>query len=271
MIKTEELIRGFSEENFSDWCRGKFADFVPKAESLPAGDFSRARQIGFVRTLADGGVNRPLLVAAVQVPGELGERSSRKRQFDFARKALQRAMDRPPGQAGGLFTQGLFVFYGDGGDFRMSLISGRVEGGKLAYNSFKRQTFFVRQDQVNRTFLTQMEKGLGDYKALCAAFSIEALTKQFYNELFAWYEWALSKGMGVTFPNDIYDDKDDCNLNAEHMIRLIARLMFVWFIKQKRLVPEEIFDIDALGKMLKRFDPQSKTQDNYYRAFRLIP
>ena len=107
MITTEELIRDFSEENFAGWCRGKFADFVPKSERLDEGDFSRARQIGYVRTLADGGVNRPLLVAAVQVQGELGERSSRKRQFDFARKALQRAMDRPPGQAGGLFTQGL--------------------------------------------------------------------------------------------------------------------------------------------------------------------
>ncbi|MGB4189872.1 MAG: N-6 DNA methylase [Syntrophales bacterium] len=267
MITTEELIRGFSEESFAGWCRGKFADFVPKSERLDEGDFSRARQIGFVRTLADGEVNRPLLVAAVQVPGELGERSSRKRQFDFARKALQRAMDRPPGQAGGLFTQGLFVFYGkNGGDFRMSLISGRVEGGKLAYNSFKRQTFFVRQDQVNRTFRDQMEKGIGDYPALCEAFSIEALTKQFYNELFAWYEWALSDEMDVRFPNDIHTDKDNRELISEHMIRLITRLMFVWFIKQKHLVPDEIFRVEELRKLLRDFDPDSETKGNYYNA-----
>ena len=266
MITTEELIRGFSEESFAGWCRGKFADFVPKSERLDEGDFSRARQIGFVRTLADGEVNRPLLVASVQVPGELGERSSRKRQFDFARKALQRAMDRPPGQAGGLFTQGLFVFYGDGGDFRMSLISGRVEGGKLAYNSFKRQTFFVRQDQVNRTFRDQMEKGIGDYPALCEAFSIEALTKQFYNELFAWYEWALSDEMDVRFPNDIHTDKDNRELISEHMIRLITRLMFVWFIKQKHLVPDEIFRVEELRKLLRDFDPDSETKGNYYNA-----
>ena len=266
MITTEELIRDFSEENFAGWCRGKFVDFVPKSERLDEGDFGRARQIGYVRTLAEDGVNRPLLVATVQVQGELGERSSRKRQFDFARKALQRAIDRPPGTAGGLFTQGLFVFYGENGDFRMSLISGRVEGGKLAYNSFKRQTFFVRQDQVNRTFRDQMEKGLGDYKTLCEAFSIEALTKQFYNELFKWYEWALTKEMGVTFPNDIHDDKDDSDLNAEHMIRLITRLMFVWFIKLKQLVPGKIFDADKVKALLKSFDSQSKTQDNYYRV-----
>ena len=266
MITTDVLIRDFSEDNFRDWCRGKFADFVPEEKNLPAGDFSGARQLGFVRTLADGEVNRPLLVAAVQVPGELSERSSRKRQFDFARKVLQRAMDRPPGRVGGLFTQGLFAFYGDGGDFRMSLISGRVERGKLAYNSFKRQTFFVRHEEFNRTFLTQMEKGLDDYNALCEAFSIEALTQQFYNELFRWYEWATSDEMNVQYPNDIHTDKDNRELIPEHIIRLITRLMFVWFIKQKDLIPEEIFQEEELRRLLKDFDPNSKTKGNYYNA-----
>lgn len=266
MITTDVLIRDFSEDNFRDWCRGKFADFVPEEKNLPAGDFSGARQLGFVRTLADGEVNRPLLVAAVQVPGELSERSSRKRQFDFARKVLQRAMDRPPGRVGGLFTQGLFAFYGDGGDFRMSLISGRVERGKLAYNSFKRQTFFVRHEEFNRTFLTQMEKGLDDYNALCEAFSIEALTQQFYNELFRWYEWATSDEMDVQYPNDIHTDKDNRELIPEHIIRLITRLMFVWFIKQKDLIPEEIFQEEELRRLLKDFDPNSKTKGNYYNA-----
>jgi adenine-specific DNA-methyltransferase len=266
MITTEELIRGFSEENFGAWCRGQFSDFVPKPADLDAGDFVRARQLGYVRTLAEGGVNRPLLVAAVQVEGELGERSSRKRQFDFARKALQRAAESPPGTFKGVMTQGLFVFYGDGGDFRVSLVSVRIEGGKPVYNSFKRQTFFVRQDQANRTFRDQMEKGIGDYKALCDAFSVEALTKQFYNELFKWYSWALSDEMDVRFPNDIHTDKDNREMIPEHVIRLITRLMFVWFIKLKRLVPDEIFEVEELRNLLKDFDPASATEGNYYNA-----
>ncbi len=266
MITTEELIRDFSEENFAGWCRGKFADFVPKSERLDEGDFSRARQIGYVRTLADGGVNRPLLIAAVQVPGELGERSSRKRQFEFARKALKRAAESPPGTVKGVMSQGLFVFCGENGDFRMSLVTGRVEGGKPVYNSFKRQTFFVRHDEVNRTFRDQTAQEFGDFKALCEAFSIEALARQFYKELFAWYEWALSDEMDVRYPNDIHTDKDNRELIPEHMIRLITRLMFVWFIKQKRLVPEEIFRVEELRKLLKNFDPDSETDGNYYNA-----
>jgi len=266
MITTEELIRGFSEESFAGWCRGKFADFVPAAAKLDMGEFEAARQIGYVRTLADGGVNRPLLVAAVQVEGELSERSSRKRQFDFARKALERAAASPPGTVRGVMSQGLFVFHGANGDFRMSLVTGRVEGGKPVYNSFKRQTFFVRSNEVNRTFQDQTAKEFADFKALCGAFSIEALTKQFYKELFAWYEWALSDEMGVQFPNDIHTDTDNRELIPEHVIRLITRLMFTWFIKHKRLVPEEIFRVEDLRKLLWDFDPSSATEGNYYNA-----
>jgi adenine-specific DNA-methyltransferase len=132
--------------------------------------------------------------------------------------------------------------------------------------SFKRQTFFVRHDEVNRTFRDQTAQEFGDFKALCEAFSIEALTKQFYKELFAWYEWALSDEMDVRYPNDIHTDKDNRELIPEHMIRLITRLMFVWFIKQKKLVPDEIFRVEELRKLLKNFDPDSETDGNYYNA-----
>ena len=42
--------------------------------------------------------------------------------------------------------------------------------------------------------------------------------------------------------------------------------MFVWFIKQKDLVPQRIFDIDYLQTILKEFDPYSQTVGNYYNA-----
>ena len=54
MIKTEELIRDFSIANFAGWCRGEFAGFVPASKKLNEGEGKAARQIGYVRTLADG-------------------------------------------------------------------------------------------------------------------------------------------------------------------------------------------------------------------------
>ncbi len=101
------------------------------------------------------------------------------------------------------------------------------------------------------------------FASMKTAFSVEALSKQFYNELFDWFQWSLSDEIGVTFPNAEVDGKKNIE---ERMIRLITRLMFVWFIKQKKLVPEQLFKVDTLNNILKTFDPYSVTEGNYYNA-----
>ena len=98
------------------------------------------------------------------------------------------------------------------------------------------------------------------------AFSVEALTKQFYQDLFEWYQWAVKPETGITFPNNTSiedDDREDIDIK---IIRLITRLMFVWFIKQKGLVPDRIFDTDFLSTILKDFKAQSATNGAFYNA-----
>lgn len=263
---SDELIGQFSPVSFSEWCREKFDRFTADSHAASdAGGFAQAEIVGYVQTLPDGDANRPLLVMAINAGEKINERSSRRRQFEFARKQLQAAIDKPPAKVKGLFTQGLFAFYDDAGDFRLSLVSGRAEGKKLVYSDFKRQSFFVTRDR-NKTFRARMKSPFGNYQDLADAFSVDALTKEFYNRLFAWYERAMAPRSNVTFPNDLARDDDDRNLLAEHLIRLITRLMFVWFIRQKKLVPETLFDVAALKRLLKDFDPLSPKQDNYYRA-----
>ena len=98
------------------------------------------------------------------------------------------------------------------------------------------------------------------------AFSVEALTKQFYQDLYEWYQWAVDPDTGITFPNDTSIEEDDREDIDIKIIRLITRLMFVWFIKQKGLVPERIFDIRFLSTILKDFDAQSASNGVYYNA-----
>ncbi|MBF4212279.1 hypothetical protein EI533_31950, partial [Pseudomonas donghuensis] len=50
------------------------------------------------------------------------------------------------------------------------------------------------------------------------------------------------------------------------VIRLITRIMFVWFIKQKDLVPSKLFDVEFLKGVLKDFNPQDAANGNYYNA-----
>ena len=98
------------------------------------------------------------------------------------------------------------------------------------------------------------------------AFSVEALTKQFYKELFEWYQWAASDELNVYYPN-LSTASDPKQALQEHLIRLITRLVFVWFIKQKGLVPEELFKPEKLADHLKNFKACDFKQDTYYKCY----
>jgi type I restriction-modification system DNA methylase subunit len=88
------------------------------------------------------------------------------------------------------------------------------------------------------------------------------LNKRFFLEVANWYFWALKY---AEFPKDApkQDGKDHISV-----IRLITRLMFVWFIKEKGLVPDVLFDERKLPQILNGFAP-AKTTDKesvFYKA-----
>ena len=104
------------------------------------------------------------------------------------------------------------------------------------------------------------------YKHWMQVFSSELLTKKFYNDLFEWYQWAVSPEAKVFFPEDVDPKADNCEDKDTRIIRLITRLMFVWFIKQKDLIPSCIFDPKYVATILKNFNAKSDTDGNYYQA-----
>jgi hypothetical protein len=85
------------------------------------------------------------------------------------------------------------------------------------------------------------------------------LNKKFYQELSNWYFWALDH---VSFPDDIEKNKDV--RNATNLIRLITRVIFIWFIKEKDLVPESLFDEQYVSKILKEYKKDKSSV--YYQA-----
>ncbi|QJB43482.1 Eco57I restriction-modification methylase domain-containing protein [Dolichospermum flos-aquae] len=82
---------------------------------------------------------------------------------------------------------------------------------------------------------------------------VSLLNKQFYQEVSAWYFYACKQ---VVFPKDAKN-------NQESLIRLITRLMFVWFLKEKGLVPNQLFNQIDIQSILKSVEPQEST---YYKA-----
>ena len=85
----------------------------------------------------------------------------------------------------------------------------------------------------------------------------EELNKQFYRKLFAWYEWAVETGKFPTDENRVIKPE-------EHVIRLITRLLFIWFIKEKGLVADELFKKEKIRDLLTEDDFDNG--DSYYRA-----
>ena len=110
------------------------------------------------------------------------------------------------------------------------------------------------------------------YKHWMQVFSSELLTKKFYGELSDWYAWAVQV---ARFPNDISSTTDDDEFNHESCIRLITRLIFVWFLKQKHLIPEEFFDERYIKEhFIDEFNPHDRANLLYNpeksRYYRLI-
>ena len=68
------------------------------------------------------------------------------------------------------------------------------------------------------------------HKAWEGILNTEPLNRKFYTELYKWYQWAVAE---CKFP----DEDDDMQV-----IRMITRLLFIWFLKEKGLVPVNIFE-----------------------------
>ena len=133
----------------------------------------------------------------------------------------------------------------------------------------KRYTYLLGEGRGCHTAIKQfgrLKESKQTLNDITDAFSVETLTKQFYKDLFEWYQWAIDDSTQVTFPNNITTEDDDRDDVEKKVIRMITRIMFVWFIKQKELVPNRIFDIEYLSTILKEFDPYSTTVGNYYNA-----
>lgn len=109
------------------------------------------------------------------------------------------------------------------------------------------------------------KKPISDFDTLHAAWeqilNVELLNQRFYRDLSNWYFWALKQ---VEFPADL--EEEDEKRKATGLIRLLTRLIFCWFLKEKDLVPDTLFNQADLSKLLKDFDPESEKSSTYYQA-----
>lgn len=167
----------------------------------------------------------------------------------------------------------LFVPLDNPNTYRFSLVTIDVEIDenkvRKSYSNPRRYSFKLGTDAMVETpkrYLAGEKGRIKDEKDLKGRFSVEALTKEFYRELSDWYFWAIDH---VHFPSEPEDG--DMDKLAEHksknVIRLLTRLLFVWFLKQKRLIPDEFFNEEYIEKnLLKGFNPNQKQGLGFYKT-----
>lgn len=127
----------------------------------------------------------------------------------------------------------------------------------------------LRNLEIKKSGSKIIETFEGLYKHWQEVLNVSLLNKAFYEELVNWYFWAIKR---VTFPNEPIQETNENYTDyferlkahrAQNVIRLITRLMFTWFIKEKNLVPTELFDQSFLKNNIDFGDNNSS---NYYKA-----
>lgn len=121
------------------------------------------------------------------------------------------------------------------------------------YSNARRYSFYLGANAKVRTPEQQLiKKGrIKDVDDLLTRFSVEVVNKQFYLEVAKFFDELVSgEGKNLSLPSV---SQENVNVRKSFAVRLIGRLMFCWFLKQKKsesgqLIPDELLSSDVARK-----------------------
>lgn len=240
----QSIIEDFDLEKFETFFREKNNLLSFPNERLFLGDDNLTDGVKLAEgNLEDGN----LIICVFKSLKELSERSSKKDQYALGKKVLKEHQT----------DSGIFIFYDNKGRFRFSLIYTNYSGTHRDFSTFKRFTYFVSKEQTNKTFLKQIGDGdLSTIANIKEAFSVDKVTKEFYTDIANWYFWAVRN---TTFPPKAEEE----NGRNIVIIRLITRMIFIWFMKERGLISREFFNSESVSELI---NDLSNNESSYYKA-----
>ena len=225
------LSRGGDPATGESFQRGAIDSFVFLAIDLDGGGWSRRQLVAIVRTL-----NRGFAMPAIVL-------------FRHGGQATLTVIDRRANRR----------------DASRDVVGGRI--------SLVKDINLARPHRAHVEILADLSLAAlarrnapSDFRALydlwLETLSAAELNKRFYEELAGWFAWA-STSAPLAFPKG-----QGAGEGAKEiaLIRLLTRLMFVWFIKEKGLVPQALFDGPSLAKLLKEPPAAAPGGHGYYLA-----
>ena len=262
-----DFSKTYNRQNFVNFLQDSFLpeDFVPTEKPVEL-----RTKMTYTRQAVKLGVSAALDLVVYEVR----HNSKNDARVSLSKEAFRLLADEMEDRA-----LVVFVPEDNNDNYRFSLIEITLEAKNDSsrvtrnYSNPRRYSYFLGKGIAFYTPNKYLnEKGrVVDSDDLRSRFSVEVLTKEFYQELSDWYAWAIKI---IRFPNDLNDKTDDDKFNNESAIRLITRLIFVWFLKQRHLIPEEFFDEQYIAdKLIKDFNPHVKVnlffksdESRYYKA-----
>lgn len=262
-----EFNKAYDRQEFVNFLQNSFLpnDFIP--ESTPVAFRTKM-------TYSTQAVKLGSSASLDLVVYEIRHKSKHDARVSLSKEAFRLLADEMEDRA---FT--IFVPEDNSDNYRFSLIEITLEAKDDSsrvthnYSNPRRYSYFLGKGIAYYTPNKYLnEKGrVVNSDDLRSRFSVEVLTKEFYQELSDWYAWAIKI---IRFPNDLNDKTDDDKFNNESAIRLITRLIFVWFLKQRHLVPDEFFDEQYIAaNLIEGFNPHAmadlfskSNESKYYKA-----
>jgi len=242
----ENIIKDFTIEKLTTFFREKNDQFRHPNQSISQyndGNFTDGKKLEEI-SYEDGN----LVIWTFFSRNELTERSGKKAQYELGKKILKDNQT----------DAGIFIFYDESGNFRFSLIYTNYLGSRRDFSTFRRFTYFVSPQLTNKTFLQRI--GNGDFSTLAKikeAFSVEKVTKEFYQDIANWYFWAV---LHCRFPKDAEAEENGRNIAV---IRLITRMIFIWFMRERGLINKDLFERQKIQDILENV---SNDKSSYYTA-----
>jgi hypothetical protein len=263
----DKLIQNFSTKSVADFFKNKISAFSPNSENL---DYilKDADFVNFSNLQKTGEVefnnSDELIVFTCKFQGVLSERSSKKRQFEIAKKVLKED-----------FKDGaIFIFYDDNGCFRFSFIRKNYGNKDQKFSNWKRYTYFVDPARTNKTFKNRINGcNFSSLEDIQEAFSVEKLNKKFYEEIATAFYGLIGGKVSINKKEVSFDAKlqlpstpvENRKVYQEFAVRLIGRTIFCWFLKNKKsdsgipLIPEEWLSSNMVISV-------NNDQHNYYHS-----
>jgi hypothetical protein len=243
----EQLTQGFELKQLIEYYKAISPKFRPLnkdcSDYLPEDDarFEEITQIGEIEY--DNATR--LGFFACPLNDDITERSSKKIQYEIAKKILK----------ADYYDAGIFIFYGQNGAFRLSLIAVTYLGPKREFTTFRRYTYFVSPELTNKTFIKQFGGcKFASIEKILEAFSIEAVSEEFYNSF---------KPKFDQIAVSIKGGKIDNQTKQDFALLFAIRIIFLGFVEKKGWLGSGKFIQDLWAEYVEH-KQKSKCKDEFY-------